>query len=70
MIKSVGDVMEKIGMDYPYSSVNIETNKRISMNKDIGGVYSKIINIIENGKRVRNIGQSIAIYDKIWASIK
>lgn len=40
------------------------------MNKDIGGDYSKIINIIENGKRVRNIGQSIAIYDKIWASIK
>ena len=64
------DVMERIVMDYPYSSVNIETNRRIGMDNAIGKEYSKILNLISNGKRVRNIGQSISIYDKIWASIK
>lgn len=57
-------------MDYPYSSVNIETNKRISMDKGIGYDYSRILDMVSRGKRVRNIGQSISIYDKIWASIK
>lgn len=64
------DVMERIVRDYPYSSVNIETNKRISMDKGIGYDYSRILDMVSRGKRVRNIGQSISIYDKIWASIK
>ena len=64
------NVMEKIVMDYPYSSVNIETNKRMFLNDDIGEEYSKILNLISEGRRVRNIGKSIILYDKIWASIK
>ena len=64
------DVMEKIVNYYPYSSVNVETNRRISMNKEIGYDYSRLLNMVSRGKRVRNIGQSISIYDKIWASIK
>ena len=64
------DVMEKIVMDYPYSSVNIETNRRVSQDKDIGEEYFQIQSLIPDGKRVRNIGQAITMYDKIWAAIK
>lgn len=62
--------MEMIVADYPYSSVNIETNRRIEMDKDIGYEYSRVLNLVTDGKRVRNIGQTISRYDKIWASIK
>lgn len=64
------DVMERIVADYPYSSVNVETNQRISLYEDIGGEYAKIQTLISEGQRVKNIGQSISLYDKIWASIK
>lgn len=64
------DVMERIVLDYPYSSVNIETNQKISLSDDIGEEYEKIQTLISDGKRVKNIGQSISLYDKIWASIK
>ena len=64
------NVMEKIVLDYPYSSVNIETNKRIALYDDIGVEYARIQSLIGEGIRVKNIGQSISKYDKIWASIK
>ena len=62
--------MERIVADYPYSSVNIETNRRIEMDNNIGYEYSRVLNLVTDGKRVRNIGQTISRYDKIWASIK
>lgn len=64
------DVMEKIVADYPYSSVNVETNQRIALYDDIGEEYAKIQTLVSEGQRVKNIGQSITLYDKIWASIK
>ena len=64
------DVMELIVMDYPYSSVNIDTNKRMILDKKIGSDYSKVLELVMDGKRVKNIGQSISVYDKIWANIK
>lgn len=64
------DVMERIVSDYPYSSVNIETNRRMVLDDDIGEEYFKIQSLISEGIRVRNIGQSISKYDKIWAYIK
>lgn len=64
------DVMERIVLDYPYSSVNIETNKRMALDKNIGEEYSRVQNSINDGIRVKNIGQSIVMYDKIWAYIK
>lgn len=64
------DVMEKIVADYPYSSVNVETNHIISLDERIGQEYSRVQTSLKNGDRVRNIGQSIMLYDKIWASIK
>lgn len=64
------DVMEKIVLDYPYSSVNTLTNKRVSLYNDIGNDYSNILSFVNDGKRVKNIGQVITLYDKIWAAIK
>lgn len=63
-------VMEKIVNYYPYSSVNVETNRVVSSDKNIGTEYFKIQTLIQDGQRVRNIGQSISMYDKIWAAIK
>lgn len=64
------DVMERIVFDYPYSSVNIEANRRIAMYDEMGYEYNRIQTLINEGIRVKNIGQTISIYDKIWASIK
>lgn len=64
------DVMEKIVMDYPYSSVNTITNRRIVLYNDMGAEYLKVQKSLSEAERVRNIGQSISLYDKIWASIK
>ncbi|MBQ8681606.1 MAG: spermidine/putrescine ABC transporter substrate-binding protein [Bacilli bacterium] len=64
------DVMEKIVMDYPYSSVNTITNRRIVLYNDMGAEYLKVQKSLSEAERVRNIGQSILLYDKIWASIK
>lgn len=64
------DVMERIVRDYPYSSVNIDTNKRMSLYDDIGTEYTRIQSLISDGVRVKNIGHYISKYDKIWASIK
>lgn len=64
------DVMERIVADYPYSSVNVETNKRMARYDNIGEEYARIQSLIGTGIRVKNIGQSISMYDKIWAAIK
>ena len=64
------EVMEKIVLDYPYFSVNKETNKRISINNSLGSDYLKMQNTVIDGQRVDNIGDSIVLYDKLWAAIK
>lgn len=64
------EVMEKIVMDYPYSSVNVDTNERIANNKLFGSDYLMIQGLVENGKMVENIGEYVSLYDRVWASIK
>lgn len=64
------DVMEKIVLEYPYASVNKITNQKMYRDSNIGSEYYRIGKAILNGKRVKNIGESILEYDKIWASIK
>ena len=64
------EIMSQIVNYYPYTSVNTKTNNHIIKNSIIGEEYFKISNSITYGQRVRNIGQSIEKYDKIWASIK
>lgn len=64
------DVMENIISDYPYFSVNKDTNKNFSINYVMGNEYNRLQDSVINNTRIRNIGQSIDKYDKIWASIK
>lgn len=64
------DVMYQIVMDYPYSSVNEQTNKKIGYHSIYREDYQMILEDIMNGKRVQNIGKYISLYDKVWAYIK
>lgn len=64
------DVMEKIVMNYPYSSVNKYTNTKMYQNSSFGYEYRRLQNIVSNGKRIENVGKYITVYDKIWSWIK
>lgn len=55
------DVNKKITDEYPY----INTTKN-NLNID----YGELINILNNGSYVKNIGSNISLYDKVWAQIK
>ena len=63
-------VMEKIIKSYPYKSVNLETDKLL---EDIY-LDNNAINISDSvfysNLFVKNIGNDISKYDKIWAEIK
>ena len=63
-------VMEKIVINYPYSSVNIETNQRMYLNENYGNEYYKLQNLVSSGISIKNIGEHISSYDKIWSTIK
>ena len=54
------DVNKKITEEYPY----INTTHNLNLE------YSELINILNNGSYVENIGSNISTYDKIWAEIK
>lgn len=64
------DVMKEIIESYPYKNVNKETQKLLD--KDY--LYNQAANIpgsvIERGIYVKNIGESVKLYDKLWAEIK
>lgn len=64
------EVMEKIVINYPYSSVNIETNQRMYLNENYGNEYYKLQNLVPSGISIKNIGEHISSYDKIWSTIK
>lgn len=64
------EVMEKIVIDYPYSSVNVKTNSKIGYDSIYGENYQMIQSLISSGKRVKNVGKFISNYDKVWAAIK
>lgn len=64
------DVMEKIVTNYPYSSVNKITNKKLYKNSNFGYEYQRLQNLVSKGKRIENVGEYIRAYDKIWSWIK
>lgn len=64
------DVMKKIINNYPYKNVNIETDKILDdtyIKNNASNIPNEIFN---NGMFVKNIGDKIQLYDKIWAEIK
>ena len=64
------DVMKTIIESYPYKNVNLETEKLLSeeyLNNNAANISD---NIFESGLFVKNVGDNISKYDKIWAEIK
>lgn len=64
------DIMKRIIESYPYKNINIKTDKLLSDDyldnpaANIPDVY------IDKGHFVNNIGETVKIYDKIWAELK
>lgn len=64
------DVMKKIISSYPYKNVNLGSEYILS-NDYLNNQAANIPNdIFDNGLFVKNIGDAISMYDKIWAEIK
>ena len=65
-----GDVMKKIIESYPYKNVNIKTQNMLPYSY-LENKASNLTDIEFNqGSFVKNIGDYIEYYDKIWAEIK
>ena len=63
-------VMKKIIESYPYKNINKKTDMLLD-DKYLNNNASNIDdNVIKKGIFVNNIGESIKLYDKIWAYIK
>ena len=55
------DICERIIKEYPY----------ISTNKHVGNLSDEEVSaILKNGSYIKNIGEHISDYDKLWARIK
>ncbi len=64
------DVMKEIIDGYPYKNLNMETDKLLDK-KYINNYASNVPkSVIRNGIFVKNIGEDIRKYDKIWTKIK
>ena len=64
------DVMKKIIESYPYKNVNQATQTLLGTDY-LYNIASNIpASIIESGFYVENIGESVKLYDKLWAEIK
>lgn len=64
------DVMKKIVESYPYKNVNIKTDELLSSNYLLNEAANISDENMEKGYFVKNIGDKIKLYDKIWAEIK
>ena len=64
------DVMKLIIESYPYKNVNLETEKLLG-NEYLSNKAANISdNVFYNGLFVKNVGDNISKYDRIWAEIK
>jgi len=64
------DVMKLIIESYPYKNVNLETEKLLDdeyLNNNAANIADSVF---DNGLFVKNVGDNISKYDKIWAEIK
>jgi len=64
------DVMKKIIESYPYKNVNMETEKILDSNYLNNNAANISNDVFKNGLFVKNIGNNISKYDRIWAEIK
>ena len=64
------DIMKRIIESYPYKNINIETDKLLSNKYLLNEAANISEDNIKHGFFVKNIGDKIKLYDKIWAQIK
>ena len=64
------DVMKRIIESYPYKNINKATDKLLSENYLLNDAANISDENMQNGYFVKNIGENVKIYDKIWAQIK
>lgn len=64
------DVMKEIISSYPYKNVNRTTDSLLDDNYMSNSASNLPNYVMENGSFVKNIGENISLYDKIWISIK
>ena len=64
------DVMKKIVESYPYKNINTKTVELLSDNYLLNEAANISDENMEKGYFVKNIGEKIKLYDKIWAEIK
>ena len=63
-------VMAKIIESYPYKSINTLSYKYLSDEYKNNNAANFGLDVVENGHFVKNIGEHIALYDRVWAEIK
>lgn len=64
------EIMKEIINSYPYKNINKETDKILDddyLNNNAANINDETL---ENGIFVKNIGENIKLYDRIWANIK
>lgn len=63
-------VMAKIIESYPYKSINIKSYDYLGEDYINNNAANFSSDVVENGHFVKNIGESISLYDRVWAEIK
>ena len=64
------EIMKEIINSYPYKNVNKETDKMLDDNYLNNNAANISDETLKNGIFVKNIGENIKLYDRIWANIK
>ena len=64
------NVMKEIISSYPYKNVNKTTDSLLDDNYMSNSASNLPYYVMERGSFVKNIGENISLYDKIWISIK
>lgn len=64
------EVMAKIIESYPYKSINIPSYEYLGKDYINNNAANFSSDVVENGHFVKNIGEYISLYDKVWAEIK
>ena len=64
------DVMKDIIASYPYKSVNKETDKLLDLDYLNNAAANISDDTFAQGTFVKNVGDSIRLFDRIWAEIK
>jgi len=64
------DVMKRIIESYPYKNVNMETEKLLDNSYLFNNAANISDDIFNDGLFVKNIGDNISKYDRVWAEIK